>query len=211
MLSYHSLEDRLVKHAFQRLAREGSFQRAHQKSHSARRRGNRKQSARAQREDARCGKELTGANDENARPESLLMTEYHTVKQIDNSRLFAPAAAGAAARFLAAPGSGRRDGRAACCSTPGSISNASRLRYQVEQLESQRTQAAELNQQLHLEVATLRSPVRVDAIARNQLGLDGSGARASGCRRRAERCGVGSGAHCGPATAGPESISDRRR
>ena len=35
----------------------------------------------------------------------------------------------------------------------------------------QRTQAAQLNQQLHLEVATLRSPMRVDAIARNQLGL----------------------------------------
>ncbi len=45
------------------------------------------------------------------------------------------------------------------------------LRYQLEQLESSRTQAAELNQQLHLEVATLRSPARVDAIARQQLGL----------------------------------------
>jgi len=45
------------------------------------------------------------------------------------------------------------------------------LRYQVEQLESRRAQAAELNQQLHLEVATLRSPMRVDAIAREQLGL----------------------------------------
>jgi cell division protein FtsL len=41
----------------------------------------------------------------------------------------------------------------------------------VEQLENQRAQVAQLNQQLHLEVATLRSPMRVDSIARNQLGL----------------------------------------
>ena len=45
------------------------------------------------------------------------------------------------------------------------------LRYQVEQLESRRAQAAELNQQLHLEVATLRSPMRVESIAHQQLGL----------------------------------------
>lgn len=45
------------------------------------------------------------------------------------------------------------------------------LRYRLEQLESHRAQAAELNQQLRLEVASLRSPMRVDAIARQQLGL----------------------------------------
>jgi cell division protein FtsL len=44
------------------------------------------------------------------------------------------------------------------------------IRYQIEQLQSQRAQAVELNQQLHLEVATLRSPKRVDAIA-GKLGL----------------------------------------
>ncbi len=45
------------------------------------------------------------------------------------------------------------------------------IRYQVSQLESQRAKAVQLNQQLHLEVASLRSPMRVDTIARNQLGL----------------------------------------
>jgi cell division protein FtsL len=45
------------------------------------------------------------------------------------------------------------------------------VRYQIEQLQTQRTQVNELNQQLHLEVATLRSPMRVDSIARTQLGL----------------------------------------
>lgn len=45
------------------------------------------------------------------------------------------------------------------------------LRYQVEQLQAEQSQASELNEQLHLEVATLRSPSRVDVIARNTLGL----------------------------------------
>ena len=42
-------------------------------------------------------------------------------------------------------------------------------RYEIEQLDTQRAQAAELNQQLQLEVATLRSPERVDSIARINL------------------------------------------
>ena len=98
------------------------------------------------------------------------MTEYFTIKRIDNSRLVRPApparlhgfwrrvAVGAAmAGFL--------------LSYAWQHFQSIQLRYQVEQLESRRAQAAELNQQLHLEVATLRSPMRVDAIAREQLGL----------------------------------------
>ena len=38
-------------------------------------------------------------------------------------------------------------------------------------MKSERVQSAELNQQLKLEVAGLRSPMRIDAIARRQLGL----------------------------------------
>jgi hypothetical protein len=34
-----------------------------------------------------------------------------------------------------------------------------------------RAQSAQLNQQLHVEVATLKAPGRVDGIARNELGL----------------------------------------
>ena len=45
------------------------------------------------------------------------------------------------------------------------------LRYQLESLKSQRAQAAELNQELKLEVAGLRAPARIDQIARRQLGL----------------------------------------
>ena len=45
------------------------------------------------------------------------------------------------------------------------------LRYQIEALKSQRSQASELNQQLKLEVAGLRAPSRIDSIARAQLKL----------------------------------------
>jgi cell division protein FtsL len=45
------------------------------------------------------------------------------------------------------------------------------VRYQIERLNNERARSANLNQQLQLEVATLRSPMRVDTIARNQLGL----------------------------------------
>jgi cell division protein FtsL len=98
------------------------------------------------------------------------MTEYHTVKQIDNSRLVRPAhpeqlrdlwrrlAVGAAL--------------AGCLLFYAwQHFECIQIAYQIEQLNGERAQATELNQQLHLEVATLRSPMRVDAIARTQLGL----------------------------------------
>ena len=98
------------------------------------------------------------------------MTEYHTVKRIDNSRLLRPVAPAGLMAFW------RR--LAAGAAMAGCLLFYAwqhfeyiQIRYQIEQLQSQRTQSAELNQQLHLEVATLRSPMRVDAIARNQLGL----------------------------------------
>jgi cell division protein FtsL len=45
------------------------------------------------------------------------------------------------------------------------------LRYQLESLRGERSQVGELNQQLKLELAGLRSPGRIDVIARRQLGL----------------------------------------
>jgi len=98
------------------------------------------------------------------------MTEFYTVKQIDNSRLSRPVV----------PGRLRE-----CCrllALGGVLAGAFlfyawqhfqciQLRYQLEELKSERVQSAELNQQLKLEVAGLRSPMRIDAIARRQLGL----------------------------------------
>jgi cell division protein FtsL len=98
------------------------------------------------------------------------MTEYHTLKSIDNSRLVRPTSAAGMRDFWRRLAVGA--GLAACLGLyTWQHFECIQTRYQIEQMESQRTQAAQLNQQLHLEVATLESPMRVDLIARNDLGL----------------------------------------
>ncbi len=98
------------------------------------------------------------------------MTEFYTVKQIDNSRLV---------RFVA-PNHMRECARVV--SLGGFIALGAflyawqhfetiQLRYQLESLRSERAQATELNQELKLEMAGLRAPERIDMIARRQLGL----------------------------------------
>jgi cell division protein FtsL len=98
------------------------------------------------------------------------MTEFFTVKQIDNSRLV---------RFVA-PDHMRECARVV--SLAGLIAlcvflyawqhfETIQLRYQLESLRSERAQATELNQELKLEMAGLRAPERIDTIARRQLGL----------------------------------------
>src|SRR6202790_1846042 len=98
------------------------------------------------------------------------MTEFFTVKQIDNSRLV---------RFVA-PHHLRECARIVLLG--GLIAfgaflyawqhfEAIQLRYQLESLRSERAQATELNQELKLEIAGLRAPERIDIIARRQLGL----------------------------------------
>jgi cell division protein FtsL len=97
-------------------------------------------------------------------------TQYHTVKRIDNSRLVRPTHPAQLRDFWRRLAVGAA--MAACLlSYAWQHFECIQIRYQIEQLDAERAQASELNQQLHLEVATLRSPMRVDAIARNQLGL----------------------------------------
>jgi cell division protein FtsL len=98
------------------------------------------------------------------------MTEFFTVKRIDNSRLVRPMAPDrmrecARRVFLT--------GLVAACALLYAWQHFEtiQLRYRLEALRGERSQATELNQQLKLEVAGLRSPGRVDAIARGQLGL----------------------------------------
>ena len=45
------------------------------------------------------------------------------------------------------------------------------LSFQLEDLKVQQSQAAALNSELKLEIANLRDPMRIDVIARKQLGL----------------------------------------
>ena len=98
------------------------------------------------------------------------MTEYFTVRQIDNSRLVRPMD----------PNRMRECGRLvllggmiALCAFLYAWQHFEyiQLRYKLESLRGERSQASELNQQLNLEVAGLRSPERIDAIAKRQLGL----------------------------------------
>ncbi len=98
------------------------------------------------------------------------MTEFYTVKHIDNSRLIRPTAPNrlreccrlvAFGALLAAGGLLYTWQHFQCI----------RVRYQLEELRAERGQAAELHSRLTLEAATLRSPMRIDAIARQHLGL----------------------------------------
>jgi cell division protein FtsL len=98
------------------------------------------------------------------------MTEFHTLKPIDNSRLVrsvAPYRLRETARLLALGGLVAAVALLYAWQHFACI----QLRYQLESLKSQRAQAAELNQELKLEVAGLRAPSRIDQIARRQLGL----------------------------------------
>jgi len=45
------------------------------------------------------------------------------------------------------------------------------LSFRLEDLKAQEAQAAALNSELKLEIANLRDPMRIDVIARKQLGL----------------------------------------
>jgi cell division protein FtsL len=98
------------------------------------------------------------------------MTEFYTVKQIDNSRLVR----------LVAPNHMRECARVVSLGALIALGaflyawqhfETIQLRYQLESLRSERAQATELNQELKLEMAGLRAPERIDMIARRQLGL----------------------------------------
>lgn len=97
------------------------------------------------------------------------MTEFYTSKRIDNSRLTRPSTSRwrEYARRMAWAGA------LACCALLYTWQHFQdiQLRYQVEELQARQAQAMDLNQQLHLEVASLTSPMRIDAIARQQLGM----------------------------------------
>jgi cell division protein FtsL len=97
------------------------------------------------------------------------MTEFYTSKRIDNSRLSRPAAA----RWREYAWRMAWACAMAACALLYTWQHFQdiQLRYQLEDLKARQTQAIELNQQLHLEAATLTSPMRIDAIARQQLGM----------------------------------------
>jgi cell division protein FtsL len=98
------------------------------------------------------------------------MIEFYTVKRIDNSRLQRPTAPDRWRDYV------RIVTLLSVLAAGGLLYvwqhfQCIQLNYQIEELKTQRSQARELNAQLKLETAALRSPVRIDAIARRELGL----------------------------------------
>lgn len=98
------------------------------------------------------------------------MTEFYTVKRIDNSRLVRPKAPDRLRECVRLVAIG---GVLALVALLYAWQHFAciQMRSQLESLKIDRTQAIELNQELKLEVASLRDPGRIDQIARNQLGL----------------------------------------
>jgi len=97
-------------------------------------------------------------------------TEFHTVKRIDNSRLARPIRSDRLREMARLIVLGAMLAAAALFYAWQHFEYL-QLRYRVESLKSERSQASELNQQLKLEMAGLRAPSRIDEIARRQLRL----------------------------------------
>jgi cell division protein FtsL len=98
------------------------------------------------------------------------VVEFYTVKRIDNSRLRRRRSGG----FL------RLCGKQLAVAAVVAVAllaytwqryQCLEMRYQLEQTSREQTQALELNRELRVELATLRSPARIDLLARNQLGM----------------------------------------
>jgi cell division protein FtsL len=97
-------------------------------------------------------------------------TQFHTVKRIDNSRLARAIPANRLREMARLIGLGTLLAAGALFYAWQHFEYL-QIRYRVESLKSERTQASELNQQLKLEMAGLRAPSRIDEIARRQLRL----------------------------------------
>jgi cell division protein FtsL len=101
---------------------------------------------------------------------SVLMVEFRTVKRIDNSRLVRHVEPVKLKNFYKTAALG--GAIALCCMLY--IFQHFRcidLSFQLEDLKQKQAQAAALNSELKLNIATLSRPSRIDQIARLKLGL----------------------------------------
>ena len=101
---------------------------------------------------------------------AVAMREFRTVKRIDNSRLVRHVEPAKQKNLLKTAGLG------------GVVAvfflfyifqhfRCIDLSFALEDLKAQQTRAAALNSELKLEIANLHDPMRIDVIARRQLGL----------------------------------------
>ncbi len=98
------------------------------------------------------------------------MMEFRTVKRIDNSRLVRHVEPAKQKNLFKTAGLG------------GVVAlfflfyifqhfKCIDLSFELEDLKARQAKAAQLNSELRLEIANLRDPMRIDVIARRQLGL----------------------------------------
>ena len=98
------------------------------------------------------------------------MTEFRTVKRIDNSRLVRHVEPVKLKNFYKTAALG--SAIALCCMLYiFQHFKCIDLSFQLEELKQKQTQAAALNSELKLNIATLSRPSRIDQIARLRLGL----------------------------------------
>jgi cell division protein FtsL len=98
------------------------------------------------------------------------MTEFHTVKRIDNTRLVRhvePVKLRNLYRTVALGGIVAAFFMLYIYQHFRCID----LSFQLEDLKAKQAQVASLNSELKLEIASLRNPMRIDIIAHRQLGL----------------------------------------
>ncbi len=98
------------------------------------------------------------------------VTEFHTVKRIDNSRIVRhvePAKMRKLYRTVALGGVIAAFFMLYVYQHFRCID----LSFQLEDVKARQAEAASLNSSLKLEIAGLRNPMRIDVIARRQLGL----------------------------------------
>jgi cell division protein FtsL len=105
-----------------------------------------------------------------SRRKAAPMMEFRTVKRIDNSRLLRHVEPAKQKNLFKTAGLG---GVVALCFLFYIFQHFKciDLSFQLEDLKAKQAQSAQLNSELRLEIANLRDPMRIDMIARRQLGL----------------------------------------
>jgi cell division protein FtsL len=99
-----------------------------------------------------------------------VMAEFHTVKKMDNSRIVRHVEPLKMRRLFRTVALG---GAIAACFMLYIYQHfrCIDLSFQLEDVKSKQAEAVSLNSSLKLEIAGLRNPMRIDVIARRQLGL----------------------------------------
>lgn len=104
------------------------------------------------------------------RKKKAVMGEFQTVKRIDNSRLVRNFEPAKMRNLCKSMGLGAVVA-VFCLLYVFQHFRCIDLSFQLEALKAQEMKAAALNSELELEIAGLENPMRIDVIARRQLGL----------------------------------------